>query len=81
MRISIIPADGYVGVGTTDKNKFGILDLDMEGVDPAIHAIQWHDSWGEIEWVGHQTPNTRITDFSPYQFLVDRWQAAQDVPV
>jgi hypothetical protein len=78
MRISIIPSDGYVGVGVNDKDKYGLLGLDMTGVDPKIHAIQWYDTWGEIEWIDNKDSNTRIDDLSPYQFLIDRWQAAKD---
>jgi hypothetical protein len=67
-----------VGVGTTNADKIPYLDLDLTGLDPAIWAIQWYDTWGEVEWREPDTPNTRITDFSPYEFLVARWQTKHD---
>jgi hypothetical protein len=46
-----------------------------------VHAVQWHDSVGEVEYradpeTGDRAPNQRITDFSPYQPYVDLWEAA-----
>lgn len=45
---------------------------------PAIHAIQWRDGAGEIEFRDRATPNEVINDpalITPYQAL---WQAAHD---
>lgn len=78
MRVSIVVDDGFVGVGTNEADKLGYLGLDMTGIDPTIWALQWYGTYGEVEWREPDAPNTRITDFSPYQFLVDRWQVAHD---
>ena len=80
MRITVIPSDGYIGVGTNDKDKLGFFKLDMTDLNQDIHAIQWYDTWGEVEWAGHAQPNSRIEDFSPYAFLLDRWEAKKNEP-
>ena len=43
-----------------------------------IHAVQWYDSWGEVEYAvdlasGNRPPNARISDFSPFQSFLDAW--------
>ena len=47
-----------------------------------IHAVQWYDDHGEVEFKSeylpdekreHREPNQHITDFTPYQPYVDAW--------
>lgn len=43
-------------------------------IDKNIHAIQWHNTKGEVEFKDY-TPNLVITDIAPYQYLVDAHSA------
>jgi hypothetical protein len=74
MRVTIIPPDGMVYV------EGQALAVDCSSIDPSIHAIQWYDTIGEIEFKTDDTTNTRqpnakITDISPFQHVIDLWQA------
>lgn len=57
-------------------------DLDGSQLAENIHAVQWKDTVGEIEYkdpaTGRMTHNEEITDISAFQFAVDIWQAAFD---
>jgi hypothetical protein len=44
MRVTIIPADGFVSV-----DGLGFNGIDMESVEESIHAVQWNGSSGEVE--------------------------------
>jgi hypothetical protein len=75
MRVTIVSCGSKVLVDGL------VRTIDMTGIDPQIHAIQWHDTLGEIEFVydfftNSQRPNVRFTDLSPYQVFIDRWTAA-----
>lgn len=64
MRVSIINEDKSVVVN-------GIGSSFEFSLDGGIHAIQWDEDHGEIEYKDPSVPNEVITDFSPYQYLVD----------
>lgn len=72
MRVTIIASDSTVYVeGQAEK-------VDCSSLDEEIHAIQWYDGRGEIEYKMDYVNNTQrmnftIVDFSPYQHLVDLW--------
>ena len=72
MRVTIIADDSHVYVEEQP------LVVDLTGLDPEIHAVQWYGSVGEVEYrhdhvAGVRQPNLRITDFAPYRVFVDRW--------
>jgi hypothetical protein len=69
MRVTISADDKQVYVGG-EPHIVNVSDL-----DPAIHAVQWYDTAGEVEYKTSTT--TKITDFSPYQTYVDRWCTAK----
>jgi len=76
MRVTIIPADGFVSV---DGEGYG--DLDLAFMDADIHALQWYETEGEIERTdarGRIVANELITDMTPYQPALDAWQAAKE---
>jgi hypothetical protein len=76
MRVTIIPADGFVSV---DGEGYGELDLSFMASD--VHAVQWYDTEGEIERQdnrGRIVANEQITDMTPYQPALDAWQVAKD---
>ena len=75
MRLTIVADDNAVYVGGK------ALTVDLSGLDPAIHAVQWYDTWGEIEYSydgpdNSKKPNERFTDISSFQVFVDRWNVA-----
>jgi hypothetical protein len=45
MRITIIPVDGAVYIDGTSYSK-----LDLSFVPSGIHALQWYETYGEIEY-------------------------------
>jgi hypothetical protein len=66
VRVTIIKADDMVYVDGL------ALSVDCSMLPDGFHALQWYDSWGEIETnVGGQHANQKIDDLSPYQFLID----------
>jgi len=73
MRVSIIKDDG-----TVVKDGVAYTGLDLSALPNDFHALQWYDSNGDLETKdGNSNPiNTDISDFSPYQFCLDAWSAA-----
>jgi hypothetical protein len=67
------------------------VDQEPRGVDCSalpnyFHALQWYgdaepEPYGEIEYMadatGKRMPNTRFSDFAPYQSYVDAWYAVE----
>jgi hypothetical protein len=72
MRVSIIPVDGVVVLNGVAKDK---LDLSFMS---DVHAVQWYDTWGEVERYDGiaKLPNERIESIAPYQAAIDAWNAA-----
>ena len=77
MRLTIIADDRNVGV----DGEF-YLDIDLTGLDPTIHAVQWYGEYGEVEYKPRfengaivKPANLLITDVTQYQFAVDAWAA------
>ncbi len=66
MRVTIIPSDRMVYVDGDAKKV-----QDHVAFPEGVHAIQWYDTWGEVEPVGHQEPNTRIESLEPYKHLLE----------
>ena len=75
---SIVKADNFVYVDGKS------MQVDCSQLPEFFHAIQWYGStspaWGEIEFSaddqGRRMPNIRIVDFSPFQYLIEAWEAA-----
>jgi len=72
-RITIIPDDGNVIVDGEART------VSMAGIDPTIHAVQWFDTAGEIEF-NDGKPHEQIDDISPFQGFVQRWNNAATPP-
>jgi hypothetical protein len=75
-RLTIVADDSKVYVDGV------ALKVDLTGLDPQIHAIQWNGSRGEIEHrpydeKGNRRPNAFFTDISAYKVFVNRWSAAK----
>ena len=78
MRVTVINPDKAVGV---DGEFYSGLTLNL---GDEIHAIQWYDTWGEVEFTivlvdgrPHKPENMVITDFTPYEHVVATWQQAK----
>ena len=74
MRVSIVVPDNIVIVDGVART------VDMTGVEPFLHAVQWHGTTGEAEYGKPLNSNVPLTDLSAYQFLVDRWAAVVPPP-
>jgi hypothetical protein len=76
MRVTIIPADGFVSVDGE-----GYSGLDLNFMDANIHALQWYETEGELEIQdtrGRVIENRPIDSLEPYQPALDAWQVAKD---
>ena len=68
MRFTYVRSDKVVGI----DGKF--LSIDNSFFDQQIDAIQWYDTWGEIEYVNRQERNNeRFEDVSVIKDLVFAW--------
>lgn len=47
MRLTVIPADGAVYINSVSYMN---LDLSTCGIPSDVHALQWYDTYGEIEF-------------------------------
>ena len=79
MRVIIVPDDGVVLIDGKGRV------VDCSSVDRTIHAVQWYDDHGEIEYKtfdGVRAPNLAITDLSLFQIVIDAWRVVPDrIPV
>jgi hypothetical protein len=76
MRVTIIPSDKKI------RRDDVSAELDVWPFDDSIiHAIQWYDTEGEIEYTGRPKPNNSVfTDLSilqPYLAALDAYMASQ----
>lgn len=73
-RVTIIPADGAVYLDTW---VYLDLDLSMCGIPEEVHALQWLNNQGHIEYIGHKVSNTIITDLPEWAInCVKEWEKA-----
>ena len=72
MKLTIVTQDLLV---VKDNEPHNVADLSY--LDSNIHAIQWDDDKGEIEYKDG-TLNKAITDISPYNQCVTDWETAKD---
>jgi hypothetical protein len=71
MRLTIIRSDGAVYVDSV-----AYLSLDMSAVPEDVHALQWFDVSGWIEFVGN-VDNQDITELPAWaNVCVQEWEAA-----
>jgi hypothetical protein len=79
MRVTIIPADGFVSVDGK-----GFLGLDLSFMDKSIQAVQWYGEEGEVEikniTTGKIIENRQIDSFDDFQLALDVWGAENDKP-
>ena len=72
MRVTIIPSDKFIRKDDTAAH-LNVWNFD----DSNIHAIQWYDTWGEVEYTGNPKPlNDLIHEDSilqPYITALDEY--------
>ena len=66
MRITIIPSDKTIGI---DGDFLLSIQQDISWVPENIHAVQWYNTWGEVEYTDG-SPNERIEELGIYQQAV-----------
>lgn len=80
MRVTIVVDDNLVLVQGQPET------VDCSGLlSQNVHAVQWYDTWGEVEYAtelqtGIRRANARITDFSAFQTYLDTWESAAQKP-
>lgn len=80
MRVTIVPEDGFVSV-----DGVGFPNL-VFTIDPNIHAVQWYETYGEVEYKPvfdsstatiTKAANQSITDVTVYRNVLDVWAVAK----
>jgi len=66
MRLTIIPGDKYIAI---DNNGLINIQQDLNWIPSNIHALQWYDTWGEIEY-NDERPNERIENLGIFEQAV-----------
>lgn len=71
MRLTIIRSDGFISVDGTGYT------VDLSTLDSTVHAVQWYDTQGEIEYTdlrGRIVENVEITSIDTFQYVISLWQ-------
>ena len=71
MKLTVVTSDL-----TVIKDNEAYIVADLSHLDKNIHAIQWQDTTGEIEYLD-STPNLVINDITPYNQCVTDWETAK----
>lgn len=66
MRVTIVVPDNLILI----DGRPATADLSTLAAQ-GIHAVQWYDNHGEVEFIGHEKPNERIESLEPFQIYVD----------
>jgi glycogen debranching enzyme len=74
MKLTIIKNDGAVY-----KDSVPYADLSLPTIPSDVHALQWNDSVGHIEFVDNVKPNEEITALPSWaNDALTAWQTAYD---
>lgn len=75
MQLTIIADDGFVAV-----DRAGYTGLELPGLDPAIHAVQFTGASGWVEYRtlldGTKPANAPIESVEAFQACIDAWSVA-----
>ena len=75
MIVTIVPEDRVVLVDREART------VDLAGIDPDIHAVQWDGVKGEIEYKrGTKRGPEKIDTIAAFQVFINRWTAAAPPP-
>jgi hypothetical protein len=74
MKLTIIPADGSVGKNSVFYNN---LDLSSCAIPVDVHALQWQDTAGWIEYISPLVQNQPITELPAWaNCCMTKWTEA-----
>lgn len=74
MKLTIIPSDQAVY-----KDGVSYLDLTLNFIPADVHALQWNNNSGHIEYKNHIKPNETITQLPSWaNDALTVWQQADD---
>ena len=66
MRLTIIPSDKAIGI---DGEFLLNIGEDLSWIPSNVHALQWYDTWGELEF-NDGSPNEKIEELGIYEQAV-----------
>ena len=73
MRVIIVMDDNLIGI-----DGYYIDDLDLSSIDVSIHAVQWYETYGEVEYKTslidgslHKVQNSIIKSLTDFQSVID----------
>lgn len=75
MRLTIIKDDSTVIIGGV------YYEIDVSALPSGFHALQWYETWGEIEWKderGRMVRNEEISSMNDYQWVIDAWNVKHE---
>lgn len=70
MRLTLIRTDGFISIDGVGYN------VDLSTIDQTIHALQWYEDQGEIEYAdsrGRIVENVEITSLDDFQYVISLW--------
>ena len=67
MRLTIIPGDKAIGIGGEFLLK---IQEDLSWIPSNIHAVQWYETWGEIEY-NDGFPNEKIEELGIFEQAIE----------
>ena len=70
MKLTIIKDDNRVYIDGVSKI------IDLSNLNPTYHAVQWYDTYGEIEIKNNQNKiieNRQIDNIDEFQIYIDLW--------
>lgn len=71
MRLTLIRTDEFISIDGTGYK------VDLSSIDQNIHAVQWYENYGEIEYAdsrGRIVENIEITSLDNFQYVISLWQ-------
>jgi hypothetical protein len=78
MKLTIIPADGSVGENEVFYNNLDLISCNIPG---DVHALQWQDTAGWIEYNSPLVENQPITELPAWaNCCMIKWDAANQPP-